>query len=198
MINQTKLKESIKLIKDVIERNNQAEIEEVYGNMYSLYKPELGDINLLPLSDGATKFMNAAYGQNKHVERYPDNYKKNLIRIKDKLELLIDDSPFKEAAPSINISIKNNNENLNENNISMTIDITFEDVKNEIDKMDEKLSAKEIQEIKNKIDEMQQIIESKDRKTSKWNKLGSILRWLADKSVDVGIALLPLILKINN
>ena len=41
------------------------------------------------------------------------------------------------------------------------------------------------------------IVELKEPKKTKWQKIKPILTWLADKSVDVGIALLPLIMKIG-
>ena len=59
------------------------------------------------------------------------------------------------------------------------------------------LSTAETEEILQKIDELQTIIHSGDSKKSKWAKIKPFLTWLADKSVDVGITLLPLILKIQ-
>ena len=34
-----------------------------------------------------------------------------------------------------------------------------------------------------------------ERKTKKWKGLNGVLKWIADKSVDVGIALLPLVIE---
>ena len=44
--------------------------------------------------------------------------------------------------------------------------------------------------------ELEEIINGKEKKKTKWEKTKSFLIWLADKSFDVGMALLPLLLKI--
>ena len=59
------------------------------------------------------------------------------------------------------------------------------------------LPEEDIEEIQNKIDEIEEIVKSKDSKSKKWSKAKGIIKWIADKGVDVGIALLPLFLKIN-
>ena len=38
---------------------------------------------------------------------------------------------------------------------------------------------------------------TKDSKSKKWSKAKEIIKWIADKGVDVGIALLPLVLQIG-
>ena len=40
-------------------------------------------------------------------------------------------------------------------------------------------------------------MKSKDSKSKKWSKAKEIIKWIADKGVDVGIALLPLVLQIG-
>lgn len=91
-----------------------------------------------------------------------------------------------------NISIENN---LTANQ-NQTMTITFEDIKKQIENMSG-LSGAETKETIGKIDEIKAIVELKESKKSKWQKIKPILIWLADKSVDVGCALLPLILKIG-
>ena len=59
------------------------------------------------------------------------------------------------------------------------------------------LKETEIHEILGKIDELEAIVNSTERKTKKWENAKEIIKWAADKSVDVGIALLPLIMKIG-
>ncbi len=63
--------------------------------------------------------------------------------------------------------------------------------------MDDKLDDATIEEIISKIDLLESIIKSKDKKSDKWRKVKEIGKWVFDKSVDVGIALLPLFLKIG-
>ena len=48
-----------------------------------------------------------------------------------------------------------------------------------------------------KISELERIINSSDRKTKKWENAKGIIKWIADKGVDVGIALLPLLLQLK-
>ena len=57
------------------------------------------------------------------------------------------------------------------------------------------LREQEIQEILEKVNELENIINSKERKSKKWESCNSIIKWIADKGVDVGISLLPLILQ---
>lgn len=79
---------------------------------------------------------------------------------------------------------------------TQTVNVSFETVKKQIEDMTG-LSDAETEETLNKIDEIKAIVELKEPKKSKWQKIKPILTWLANKSVDVGIALLPLIMKIG-
>ena len=92
------------------------------------------------------------------------------------------------------ISITNNNANTNTNSISVTV--SFEEVRRNIENMSA-LPDTEIEEILSKINDLEVIVTSEDRKSKKWEKAKSIIKWVADKGVDVGIALLPLLLHIK-
>lgn len=76
------------------------------------------------------------------------------------------------------------------------INITFEQVRSQVEEMSS-LTAEQTQEVLEKINEIEKAVNSKDSKKTKWEKVKPILKWLADKSCDVGIALLPLILQIQ-
>ena len=78
---------------------------------------------------------------------------------------------------------------------NVNLNVTFEQVRSQIEDMTS-LTDKETEEILAKITELEEIINSKDKKKSKWEKAKSLLIWLADKSFDVGIAILPLLLQI--
>ena len=58
------------------------------------------------------------------------------------------------------------------------------------------LTNEETEEILAKISEIEEVVKSNDKKKTKWEKIKPVLGWLTDKSCDVGIALLPLLLKI--
>jgi len=92
--------------------------------------------------------------------------------------------------PSINIS----NIATSENNV--VINFTFDQVRQQIEKMSA-LKEDDIEDILEKITKIEEIVGSKDRKSKKWDNAKDIIKWIADKGVDVGIALLPLLLKIN-
>lgn len=91
------------------------------------------------------------------------------------------------------ITITNTNTNTNENNNSVSV--TFESVRDKVNNMTS-LPDEDIEEIQKRIDEIEEIVDSKETKSKKWSKAKEIIKWIADKGVDVGIALLPLILKI--
>ena len=125
------------------------------------------------------------------------DYRGELLSIKVKLEALLAagfkfelPKPEIEKTPFVNIQLDNRNE------VNVTVDITFNEVRNQIQNMSA-LSDGQAHEIMLKIDELEKIIESSEKKTTKWSRAKEILKWVADKGVDVGIALLPLFLKIS-
>lgn len=91
-----------------------------------------------------------------------------------------------------NITI--NNTNINENHNS--IDMSFNMARETINSMTA-LTNEEIEEIQKRINELEEIVSSKDSKSKKWSKAKEVIKWVADKGVDIGIALLPLVLKIS-
>lgn len=102
----------------------------------------------------------------------------------------------KTSQPIINNTMTNTNNNNNNNTNTNTndVNVTFNSVRENIEKMDN-LSDSELNEILTKIDELEEIINSKDTKRTKWNKLKPFLIWIADKGADVAISLLPLFLQ---
>lgn len=76
--------------------------------------------------------------------------------------------------------------NTNENKVD--INISFSDVRKEIENMSA-LPDGEIEEILNKINELEKIVKSSDRKSKKWENAKGIVKWIADKGVDVGIGI---------
>jgi len=82
------------------------------------------------------------------------------------------------------------------NTINNSVDITFDSVKSQIENMGA-LTQPEIDEVINKISQLENIVNSSTKRTQKWESAKGIIRWIADKGVDVGIALLPLLLQIK-
>lgn len=87
-----------------------------------------------------------------------------------------------------------NNFNTNENN--NLVQITFEETRKSINGMTS-LPDEDIEEIQKKINELEKIVNSEETKNKKWSKAKDIVKWVADKGVDVGIALLPLVMRIS-
>ena len=117
----------------------------------------------------------------------------NLTLMKAKLEgfaMGFEKSTKQTYSPSNNVNV--NVTNTNEVNLS----ISFAEARQKIEDMTS-LTEPETEEILAKITELEEVINSKDKKKSKWEKVKSVLIWLADKSFDVGMALLPLLLKIQ-
>ena len=94
---------------------------------------------------------------------------------------------------STGINVITNISNSNENTINLQ---TFSEVRNKIENMGS-LSDPEIEEILSKVDELEEIVNSSDRKTKKWDKAKEIIKWVADKGVDVAMTLIPLLMKIG-
>lgn len=117
----------------------------------------------------------------------------NLNLMKSKLEgyaLGLEKPTQKSYSPSnsVNVNVSNTNE--------VNITVSFEQVRQQIEDMTS-LTEKETKDILTRLSELEEIINGKENKKTKWEKAKFVLVWLADKSFDVGMALLPLLLKIQ-
>ena len=90
------------------------------------------------------------------------------------------------------ITINNNNTNSNSVEMNMSFEMARETVENMT-----ALPDSEVEEILLKIQEVENIVKSDERKTKKWENAKSIIKWIADKGIDVGKVLLPLVLQIQ-
>lgn len=105
-----------------------------------------------------------------------------------------EDYKFDETKNSgINVitTISNANENKNDINIH-----TFAEVREQVENMTS-LPDSEIEEILSKISMLEEIVNSRERKSKKWETAKEIIKWVANKGVDVGLTLLPLLLQIK-
>ena len=94
----------------------------------------------------------------------------------------------------INLTTRTENHNINENQNMLSV--SFDDVRKKIEAMSA-LPEGDLEEIQSKIDELESIVKSKDTRNKKWSAAKEIIKWVADKGVDVGIAIPPLLLNIN-
>ena len=128
-----------------------------------------------------------------HPSLLLDSLINNLNLMKSKLEgfeLGFEKQGKRSYSPSnsVNVNVSNTNE--------INVTVSFEQARQQIEDMTS-LTEKETEEILAKIAELEEIINSKDKKKTKWEKSKSVLLWLADKSFDVGMTLLPLLLKLQ-
>lgn len=82
-------------------------------------------------------------------------------------------------------------------NTNVNINITFEQVRSQIEDMTS-LTDEQTQDILSKVNEIESVVNSGSSKKSKWEKIKPILIWLADKSFDVAMTVLPLLLKVQS
>ena len=131
-------------------------------------------------------------GEDGHLAQNPQKYVlSNLKMMKAKLETY----KYQMNAVQLPKPEVSNSQVVNVTN-SMNVNITFEQVRKEVEEMTS-LTNEQTQEVLDKISEIEEVVKSKDSKKSKWEKVKPVLAWMADKSCDVGIALLPLLLKIG-
>ncbi len=189
-VNQMKrdIDKDINSIKEVLSNKNIDEILKIHKYMDSKYQSK---INTWGLSQyGWSDDLGFAYeligesGMSENLE----NMIGKLEGYKQDLDLRVYE--MFNGKSSSGVKIYNNNKNTNTNTITNTVN--FNAVVQNI-KDNESLTEEQTEEALQKIEELKTIYESKDSKKTKWAKVKPIMVWLADKSVDVGIAFLPLI-----
>lgn len=79
---------------------------------------------------------------------------------------------------------------------NVNLNVTFEQVRSQIKDMTS-LTDEQTNEVLAKVDEIEDVVNGNGNKKSKWEKIKPVLVWLADKSFDVAMKLLPLLLKIQ-
>lgn len=120
----------------------------------------------------------------------------NIKIVKAKLEYLLNrvDNPDlynNQKHTGINISTINNNNNTNSNNV--TLNMSIEDIKENVED-NTYLSDTEKSELLKKLDEIVELQKSKESKSKKWDKAKKILEFLLDKGADIAIMYIPQIL----
>lgn len=181
------MSEDIDLLRKSVEENSMTEKakQQLYSSItakYHAYVPQLGE--------GLYQYYAGFYDKVSG-----DSLAFNLRSIYNKLLTFRSlNYPGLGAAvsnvPSTVVNITNSNENSN------IITVSFEKARETVNAMTS-LPEEDIEEIQQKIDEIEEIVNSKESKSKKWSKSKEIVKWIADKGVDVGIALLPLLLKIS-
>lgn len=179
--------DELKKVLDNYDSSNEKETQRLYLAMTAKYHPYVPQ-----LGEGLYQY----HAQSGFYEAVGNSsLEHNLNQIYNKLTTFktLNYPGLGEAVannPSTVVNITNSNENNN------TISVTFDSVREKVNGMTS-LPDEDIEEIQIRINELEEIVNSKDSKNKKWAKAKEVVKWVADKGVDVGIALLPLILKIG-
>lgn len=117
----------------------------------------------------------------------------NLQMMKPKLEAFVEGwnvisvpTTTATAIPEINVNTTTN----------VNITITFEQVRSKLEEMTS-LTDEQTKEALEKVSEIEEVVKGEGSKKSKWEKIKPILTWLADKSFDVAMTILPLLLQVQ-
>lgn len=114
----------------------------------------------------------------------------NLRMMKPKLEAFVEGWNV-ASQPSTTATIPEINVTTNVN-----VNITFEQVRSKIEDMTS-LTEGQTKEALEKVSEIESVVKGEGNKKSKWEKIKPILTWLADKSFDVAMTILPLLLQVQ-
>ena len=111
----------------------------------------------------------------------------NLDMMKAKLETYVFQMnavvPNISSAPQVNVTT------------NVNIQITFEQARRQIADMTS-LTEEQSKEALGKVSEIEAVVKGDGSKKTKWEKIKPVLIWLADKSFDVAMTMLPLLLQI--
>lgn len=202
-------KEDLENIKSAINDRNNTETPEIakidlYKDVTSKYYtiiPKLGDGLYSVIKDDG--FFYEVTGDSlihnlKQIYSKMNSFKALGYPLSDEFVKSKDNNLVVNANLSNFVEVHNtsSNTNVNHNELINEIEIKFFEARSKVNDMSA-LSEDEIREIFNKIDLIEEIVKSKDNKSVKWARAKEIIKWTADKGVDVGIALLPLLLSIS-
>lgn len=186
------LNEDLIKLKEAIDDKKNEKTTELFK--FSLYKEITAKYHpyVLKLSDGLYNYINSYsfYDEVKGISLFH-----NLSQVYNKLKSFkalgypsINEALPLQTTPIVQITNTNQNE-VNQN-------VTFNSIREKIENMSV-LTYKEIEENLKKLEELELIIKSNEKKSKKWEQAKDIIRWIADKGVDVGITFLPLLLQIK-
>lgn len=162
---------------DALEHGDKHVWHSLYVELKSVYGP---------IIDG---FCDNLYGV--YYDTSGTGAKYNVEIMKQKLELFrAMDYENKYADRPAEVTYHNTNQ------VVTTINVTFEDAKEKVESMSA-LKDEEVEEILSKINELEKITQSSNRKTKKWEMAKDIIKWVADKGIDVAKIILPLVLKVG-
>lgn len=122
------------------------------------------------------------------LKEHPNQVTDNLRLVKSKLETFQFQMNAVEVpeTPSTQVNVTTN----------VNVNITFEQVRAKIEDMTS-LTDEQTKEALDKLSEIESVVKGDGNKKSKWEKIKPILIWLAGKSFDVAMTILPLLLQVQ-
>lgn len=122
------------------------------------------------------------------LQMHPNQVTDNLKMVRSKLEVFRYQANAvslpKDAATHVNIT----------NNVS--VNISFEQARAKIEDMTS-LTDEQTKEVLEKVDAIETIVKGDGNRKTRWEKVKPILTWLADKSFDVGMTIIPLLMQVQ-
>lgn len=186
MINLDSVKHYIALCDAVIDSGDIDQAKNLFIEIKSLFECEIPHF-----MNGLKSEMNSASLYWEHTNPY---WLDDIPLIKAKLQNAIAMNNQVSHHNIPNIVINNNNSNSATYNNSLDIDTILQTTQFTIKEMNS-LSDEETKIALEKVNELSNILQSKENRKSKWSKVASVFKWLADKSVDLACAFSPLIMQ---
>ena len=191
-VNQMKrdIEKDIDLIRNTLNSDNIEEMMKIHKYMDSKYQSKIDTWGLSQYGWSDSLGFDYDFIGKSGISENLENMIGKLEGYKQDLDLRSYEIFNGKSSSSVKIYNSNKNSNNNANTITNTVN--FNAVLQNI-KDNESLTEEQTKEALQKLEELKTISESKDSKKTKWSRVKPIMIWLADKSVDVGIAFLPLL-----
>lgn len=171
---------------NVIATGDISDARDLFLQIQSLFETDIPDF-----MNGLKSEIGSAYLDWENTNPY---WLFDIPLIKAKLQKYI--SANLQASQPVAPQIIINNTNSNSAAFNNSIDVTalLQTTQLTIKEMGS-LSDEETKIALDKVNELAKIIQSKENRKGKWSKVASIFKWLAEKSVDLAVALSPLIIQ---
>lgn len=196
-INQMKreIEKDINSIKEVLNKDDLDGMMKIHKYMDSKYQSKIDTWGLSQFGWSDNWGFNYDFIGKSGISENLENMIGKLEGYKQDLDLKVYEIFNGKNSSGVKIYNSNKNANANTNTNTNATVVNFSIVENNL-KNNESLTEEQTIEALKKLEELKSIYQSKDNKKTKWSKVKPIMIWLADKSVDVGIAFLPLITSI--
>ena len=183
---EKEIKRDIQKIEEALQSANISEMQSLHKYLDGKYQ--------CCIADWGKSMYGYINGHGFNYEWLNDeaSLKDNLSTMKPKLEAFIHGwntkgHPSNYARNSdVNVTV----------NTNVNVNITFEQAREKIENMTS-LTDDQTKDALDKVSEIEAVVNGEGSKKFKWEKIKPILTWLADKSFDVAMTILPLLLQVQ-